>query len=133
MSNVNIQMLKFSLFLILLLSSGFAWCDTNKVTGMFSDMHYINESGDVIGTEIFIVYGSSGYYAIMQCAEGSPSKPVLVKATIKNNEVKLESATEESNCPMGVFSGKVNSNYLRGKFEGTEYSVILKRKKSYWQ
>ncbi len=34
-----------------------------KVTGIFSDMHYSAEGGDVVGAEVFIMYSNDGYYA----------------------------------------------------------------------
>ncbi len=121
--------------LILLLVSSLAWgAIKTKVTGLFSDMRYISEAGDVLGTEIFIVYSNSGYYAVMQCAEGAPSKPVVVSASIKDNEVKLEPHNDlSSHCPMATFTGQITSSGLRGKFEGTDYPGLLKRQRSYWQ
>lgn len=128
-------MARFITILVLLLASNMAWSATKtKVTGLFTDMHYISEAGDVLGTEIFIIYSNSGYYAVMQCAEGAPSKPVVVSASIKGNEVKLEPHNDtSSHCPMATFIGQITPNGLRGKFEGTDYSGLLKRQRSYWQ
>lgn len=128
-------MFRFFIILALLLVSNLAFSATKtKVTGLFSDMHYISEAGDVIGTEIFIISSDSGYYAIMQCAEGAPSKPVIVSASINGSTVKLESHNDQSShCPMAPFMGQITSNGLRGKFEGTDYPGLLKRQRSYWQ
>jgi hypothetical protein len=121
--------------LVLLAIFSVAWGATKpKVTGLFSDMHYISEAGDVLGTEIFIIYSTSGYYAVMQCAEGAPSKPVVVNAKIEGNKVTLEPHNDQSShCPIAVFTGQVTSSGLRGNFEGTDYPGLLKRKRSYWQ
>jgi len=128
-------MARFVTILVLLLASSLAWSATkNKVTGLFTDMHYISEADDVLGTEIFIIYSNSGYYAVMQCAEGAPSKPVVVSASIKGNEVKLEPHNDpSSHCPIATFTGQITPSGLRGKFEGTDYPGLLKRQRSYWQ
>ena len=128
-------MFRFSIILALLLASNLAFSAAkNKITGLFSDMHYISEAGDVIGAEIFIISSDSGYYAIMQCAEGAPSKPVIVSASINGTTVKLEPHNDQSShCPMAPFIGRITSNSLRGKFEGTDYPGLLKRQKIYWQ
>lgn len=106
-----------------------------KVTGIFSDLHYVSKAGDVVGSEIFIVYGgSAGYYAIVQCAEGWPSKPIVVAATVRGNEVEFSAhGDSDSHCPQGRFKGRVTAQGLQGVFEGTEYPGFLKRKRSYWQ
>lgn len=107
---------------------------TAKVTGIYSDMHYISEAGDVLGTEIFILFGDSGYYAVLQCAEGWPSKPVVIAATVRGNEVEFSAHDElDSHCPKAKFKGTVSSRGLNGKFEGTDYPGLLRRKRSYWQ
>jgi hypothetical protein len=88
-----------------------------------------------VGSEIFIVYGGhSGYFAIVQCAEGWPSKPVVVAATVRGNEIEFSVSGEaDSHCPQGQFKGRVTTQGLNGVFEGTEYPGFLKRKRSYWQ
>ncbi len=128
-------MFRFFIILALLLVSNLAFSATKtKVTGLFSDMHYISEAGDVIGTEVFIVYSDSAYYAIMQCAEGAPSKPVIVSALINGTTVKFEPHNDPlSHCPVATFTGQITPNGLRGTFEGTDYPGLLKRRRSYWQ
>ncbi|MEN3112008.1 hypothetical protein ACFONG_19360 [Uliginosibacterium paludis] len=106
-----------------------------KVTGVFSDLHFVAQAGDVTGTEIFIVFGGEqGYFAIIQCAEGWPSKPVIVPAIVHGAEVEFAPHGQtESHCPNAKFRGTVSSSGLRGKFENTDYPGFLKRKRSYWQ
>ncbi len=108
---------------------------TTKVTGIYSNLHYIAEAGDVLGAEILIVFGGEqGYFAILQCAEGSPSKPVVVAAIVHGMEVEFAPHEDpNSHCPKAKFNGTVTSVGLRGKFEGTDYPGLLKRKQSYWQ
>lgn len=54
-----------------------------RVTGMYSDMRYIQQATDVLGTEVFIVADGAGYSAVVQVAEVVPSVPIVVPAAIK--------------------------------------------------
>lgn len=121
--------------LLLLFLANTSWAAPQpKVTGTFSSLRYIKESGDVLGVEISIVYGNYGYFALVQCAEGAPSKPVLVSAEVNGNNIQLAVHDDPaSHCPMAPFSGKVTATGLRGNFEGTDYPGFLKRGKGYWQ
>jgi hypothetical protein len=111
-----------------------------KVTGIYSNLEYLKEAGDVGGVEVFIVYAAgpgdakSGYYAMMQCAEGVPGKPVLVPATVAGNRIELAAHSDsESYCPRAKFKGSVSTKGLKGGFEGEGGAIWLPRKRSYWQ
>lgn len=121
--------------LVLLLLSSTGWgVSQPKVTGIFSNLHYIEEAGDVLGVEISIIYSTSGYFAFIQCAEGAPSKPVLVVAKVNGNHIQLASHDDPaSHCPKASFSGKDTATGLQGTFDGTTYPGFLKRRKGYWQ
>jgi hypothetical protein len=128
--------LRLFAFAITFLSAAFAFAaPPAKVTGIFSNLHYVVEAGDVMGFEIFILYGgNSGYYAVVQCANGWPSKPAVVAATVRRNEVEFSLHSDvDSHCPEGIFKGRVTTQGLNGVFESTEYPGFLKRKRSYWQ
>ena len=45
-------------------------------------MRYIRETGDVVGTEIWIVYARGQYWGTVQEAEGAPNAPVVVPVEI---------------------------------------------------
>ena len=109
----------------LVASSATAVSPVTKVTGIYSDLHYIADAGDVLGMEILIVLGGEqGYFAVLQCAEGLPSKPVVVAATVRGAEVEFAPHDEpNSHCPKARFIGTVTRAGLRGKFEGTNYPV----------
>ena len=106
-----------------------------RVTGIFSNREYIPEAGDLGGREIFVIYGGkAGYFALVQCSEGFPSKPALVAAEI--NGMKLEFTLSESDsggCPAETFIGEINKKELKGQFSGEREPSVLKRKQSYWQ
>src|SRR6266849_10924659 len=60
-----------------------------RVIGFFSDMRYIADAGDVLGTEVWIVYGGQRYYATVQVAEGAPSAPVVVPVEVSGWKVRF--------------------------------------------
>ena len=106
-----------------------------RVTGMFSDLAYVAEAGDLVGTEVFLGYQGDGiYFALVQCAEGSPSKPLLVEASVDGLQVKFSlPPSDSSHCPVATFVGTVSRSGLRGKFLGGGEAVTLRRRSSYWQ
>lgn len=105
-----------------------------KVTGIYSDMQFIGNGGNVHGTEILIVRGDGDdYFAILQCANGAPGKPVVVTANVSAEDVELAaSADKASHCPMALFKGHVSASGITGSFQGGP-KTTLARKDSYWQ
>jgi hypothetical protein len=103
----------------------------SKVTGVFSDMAYNKEGGDVIGIEIFLVYSNRGYFAVYQSSEGAPSVPVVLPAKVVGSSVSFQIPSEIDS--RGSFMGTIDNNELTGCFSGNGQSIHLKRKPSYWQ
>ncbi|HEV8199269.1 MAG TPA: hypothetical protein VGS03_04545 [Candidatus Polarisedimenticolia bacterium] len=101
-----------------------------RVTGIYSDMRFIQNSGDVLGTEIMIVTSVKGYYAFIQVSEGEPAVPVVVPITV---EGAMVSFNVPDSLGGGEFRGKVSDIGLTGGFGGDRQSWNLKRGKSYWQ
>ena len=123
--------------LAVLSTTSLARAEMLKVPGMYSSMHYIKESGDVIGIEVFVATSTDGYYVMFQSSEGEPSCPVLVKARVVGNEI-------EFTLPSGsAYSGKVTAAItkkgLLGRFESGalapdgKQEFLLERRPSYWQ
>jgi hypothetical protein len=108
-----------------------------RVTGVYSNLFYHPKGGDVLGMEVQIIATSRGHFAVIQCAEGAPSKPVVVSVIVRGTEVELAPHDDaESHCPKSTFRGKVTAQGLRGKFDGVDYedySRLMRRGKSYWQ
>jgi hypothetical protein len=106
-----------------------------KVTGLYSNLHWVKEAGDVVGTEVLIVYSTGGlpgqHWAYVQIAEGSPSPPFLVKATVSGDQVEF--TLPEAAGKARRFMGKVTEKGLVGQFEGSAEKLVLPRRKSYWQ
>ena len=101
-------------------------------TGLFSDLRYIEEAGDLIGMEVYLVQGRSGYSAIVQCAGGEPADPVVVEAEVDGATVSFELPKGQPECGT-MFRGVVSAKGLRGRFVGESKDRWLPRKKGYWE
>jgi hypothetical protein len=104
-----------------------------KITGTFSNMHFIKEAGDVLGYEIKIVYAGGSYQGALQFAEGAPSELVIVKIHKDGNKISF--SIPDDNPYAGEFQGSVSSEALQGEFRfksGGIEKVTLHRGKSYW-
>jgi hypothetical protein len=102
-----------------------------KPTGIFSDMQYNDEGGDLLGTEVFITYAHDGYFVVYQSSEGEPITPVVVPATISGTSITF--VVPKTADPRGSFSGTIGAKEMTGSFSGSKEIVHLKRKASYWQ
>jgi hypothetical protein len=67
-----------ALISILVLTAGAA-PPKPKITGLFSNLTYIEEAGDLVGYEVFIVYGGESDFAVVQVAAGWPDPPEVVE------------------------------------------------------
>jgi len=101
-------------------------------------MHYIQEAGDVLGTEVWIVYGGDRYYATVQIAEGSPIPPVVVPVEVSGSRVKFtvrEPFVDQDGKPAPDLAIAFDGTVTRAGLSGTMGSerLDLKRRNSYWQ
>ena len=109
-----------------------------RVTGFFSDMRYIQETGDVIGTEVWIVYARRSYYAAVQIAEGAPERPYVVPVEVTGLSgvkftIRLPIFNKDGTpAPDAVieFKGTVSKS---GLMLSLPEHTLLKRRNSYWQ
>jgi len=105
-----------------------------RITGTFSSLAHSDTSGDLSGTEITIVFGGSDHYAIVQCSEGSPGIPLVVKVQVQGQKVSFTIPKgSSSGCPESGYTGTVSASGLSGQFTGFGEQELLKRKPSYWQ
>jgi hypothetical protein len=108
-----------------------------KVTGIYSDMLFNRESGDVTGVEIFILFTRDGHRVYFQDAEGSPNTPVIVPASIKGSSLTF--TLPERRGYSGKFIGVLDNDELKGRFDTGQVSksgkveFVLKHGLSYWQ
>lgn len=104
--------------------------DAARPTGTYTDMRYQRESGDVVGTEVSVVYSRQGYYVVYQSSEGEPGVPVVVPAKVQG--VSLQFDVPGATDARGRFTGTFDAAGLVGSFSGSQERVDLKRSVSYW-
>ena len=102
-----------------------------KITGIYSSLYFNNESGDILGEEIMIVFSNKGYIATYQSSEGEPTIPVVTKVNIVNNTIIFTLPPPFD--IQGEFIGTISKNMLIGKFKKSNQVLTLERKNSYWQ
>lgn len=111
--------------------------DYCQITGIYSDVEFFPESGDVAGIEIIIVSTNKGYYVIFQSAEGEFRVPFVVECNVIENKVEFTLPNNQGYS--GKFQGEISQTALSGSFEKgqTDYRgnklIVLKRGNSFWQ
>jgi hypothetical protein len=102
------------------------------VSGIYSDLEYNQEGGDLLGMELLIIPSDpSGYRALVQIAEGGPPFAVIVPLLVDGSHVEFTlpagSAYSGEHFVGTLSSTKLVLHFSQGKEE------TLKRGKSYWQ
>jgi hypothetical protein len=111
-----------------------------QIAGIYSDLAYNKESGDLNGTEVFIVLGAgtdAHYVAFVQESEGQPADPVIAPVVEKGGKVSVRARFADN---IFQFDGKISKTGFdgtltmesRGGKMSTEPFHLL-RKKSYWE
>jgi hypothetical protein len=110
-----------------------------RITGIYSDLTYSQEGGDLLGTEIFLVSAQEhGYFAFVQSWAGGTTPPVVVPVQVDGDKVTF--AVPAPSIGEGNYEGRISGT----GFDGTcrrplasggfsEEPIRLKRKKSYWE
>ncbi|HEY4201453.1 MAG TPA: hypothetical protein VGM83_12935 [Devosiaceae bacterium] len=115
-----------------------AYAAQAKVGGIYSDLHYNEDGGDLLGTELFIVATEDGWAVFYQHWEGGGDKPIVVPATVQDGRLSFD--IPDSYSGGGEYEGVVTA----AGFEGTihyrdsdgaahDQPIKLKRTKSYWE
>ncbi|MFI4967691.1 MAG: hypothetical protein ACHQAU_03100 [Gammaproteobacteria bacterium] len=128
-------------FVSMLLSvTGFAAQDAPvHVTGMYSDLYYNEEGGDLLGMEVFIFNSKDGYQALVQIAEGELPTVSLVPLDVDGANIRFTIPGGGAGNNSATFSGTVSAQGIKGHWSDGRLSTTgtkdeaLKRGKSYWQ
>ncbi len=106
-------------------------------TGVYSNMSINPESGDLVGTEITILFSRNGYWLLYQSAEGEPNDPVLLPIRVLDNEFSLK--IEDGNQYQDLsFDGEFVENGLKvtltngAIFNSGNKSEVLPKSRSHW-
>lgn len=114
--------------------------DAVRVAGVYSNLQYNEEGGDLLGVELLIFpsRNAAGYSGLVQIAEGGA--PVAFLVPIHVAGVRIEFMLPQGGPYGGLrFSGTVSRTELIGKWSsGTAFGGVgdterLRRGKSYWQ
>ncbi len=105
-----------------------------QITGIYSDIVYIEEEGDYVGVEVFILLstedGKPHYFALVQFAEGEPEPPQLVNVSVDGVRVEFNAMYFDRQVR---FVGTVTWDGLQGDFIDLNQNVLLPKKSSIWQ
>ena len=123
----------------LVLMSPFCWAVALaaplKVSGIYSDLTFNVEGGDLLGMEVLIVPAKSGadprWQAVVQIAEGGSPYCAVVSLTVSGSRIEFTLPTGGTYGGMH-FAGTIANDAIQlltpsGKVER------LRRGKSYWQ
>jgi len=126
--------MKIYLFFALLIVfvDSYVLADEIKYTGTFSSITYNEESGDLSGIELRIIFTKKGYSGMLQICEGGAGNLIIVQPTIEKGNIRFSIADK---LYSGGFDGFIRADGIHGKFtfSGNVGSVeFLPRKKSYW-
>jgi len=109
------------------------------ITGIYSDLEYNQEGGDLLGTEIFIVYSADdSFVGFVQCWEGGTTRPDVVPIKVSGDTISFKVLAPS--LGEGTYKGRVVKTGFDGEWthpsaDGTSKTepIHLKRKQSYWQ
>ena len=125
---------------ILLSMTAFAAQDAPvHVTGMYSDLYYNEEGGDLLGMEVFIFRSKDGYQALVQIAQGELPTATLVTLEVNGANIRFTMPAGGYGDSSATFSGTVSAQGIKGRWSDGQLSTlgtkdeILKRGKSYWE
>ena len=102
------------------------------VPGTYSNLAYHRRAGDLLGTEIHIVFSFQGHYATFQCAS---CVPVVVPLKVNGHRIEytLNESHGDSLCGAGTRMGEVTPFGLEiWRADDPESKLKLKRQRSYW-
>jgi hypothetical protein len=100
-----------------------------KINGMYSNVKYIEDSGDLIGKELIFISTSNGFVGILTSFEGVPTKPYAL-VDVKLIESNLQFSIRTNN---GVenYNGKISNNRIAIKridVPNGQSEVLIKNK-----
>jgi hypothetical protein len=109
-----------------------------RITGIYSDLYYNQEGGDLLGNEIFIVAARGDHYAaFVQRAQGEPQMPSVVPVRVDGNAVSF--SVPDPSGGKDEYKGRISAAGFDGTLQhqpagnGPAEQLHLKRKKSYWE
>jgi len=102
-------------------------------TGVFSTLEYLEEPGDLTGTEIYIFHGGCDW-VLFQQAMGESGTPHLVRAEITDDK-RISFDVPHYDGQPTRYTGRITPKALYLNVHGGEQKeeYVLPRKKGYWE
>lgn|GEM_PF-1204922 len=102
-----------------------------KITGVYSNLRYNLEGGDLLGMELIVVPSEAGYIAFVQIAEGGTPYTAVVPIVVAGQRISFMLP------PGGAYGGTRFDGDLKEAslvlHSPTGVDETLKRGRSYWQ
>ena len=97
-------------------------------------MAYNEESGDLNGSELFVIASQNGWHVFYQESRGELAVPQLVPASLDGSSLRftLPSCGRGEGYPV-QFAGTITETGLTGTVSDSGGRVELARTRSYWQ
>jgi hypothetical protein len=99
--------------------------------GIYSSMQAVD--GEYSGFEFIVLPSDAGDFVVVQVAEGSPQKPVLLPATLGGSRPADSNAIQFDHPEWGPFRGVTLGDSLVGEFTRARHTITLRRGPSIWQ
>lgn len=107
---------------------------------VYSSMTYVEEAGDVVGTEMLILRTATGVCVSYLEAERAPRPPRIIRGEIRGDSLLFtippESAyTNDTHKLIQVvsaraFRGRITTRDMRARIDGDTTTIVLPRKRS---
>jgi len=97
-------------------------------------MYCNKETYDIVGMELTIVKSSSGYYAMVQEAEGELGIPTIAKLTVKGRRIEFSTlGPAHDSMPPRKFVGNIREDGIEGIWVEAGIAERLTKGKSFWE
>ena len=128
----NTLALLAALFLALATPSQAAKPKPLRPSGLYTNLRYIEEAGDLLGMELLVVpAGPNHWTAFVQISEGGEPYTVLVPFQVEGDKVEF-TLPAEGEFPNEHFAGRLYENKLVLHWSHGDVET-LKRGRSYWE
>ena len=128
---MNFKNIIKSVFLgLVVASSGAAEKPKVHIPGIYSSLDFNDEAGDLNGIEVFIFFAGE-HMVLYQESVGEPVAPSLVKAKVNGDSIQF--TVPGIGGGKRTFKGTITKSHLIGRFVGSNETIKLPRKNSYWQ
>ena len=128
---MNFKNIIKSVFLgLVVASSGAAEKPKVHIPGIYSSLDFNDEAGDLNGMEVFIFFAGE-HMVLYQESVGEPVAPSLVKAKVNGDSIQF--TVPGIGGGKRTFKGTITKSHLIGRFVGSNETIKLPRKNSYWQ